>query len=312
MKKNLYFRSVIRRENLFKKFVLDFFFAIASYPRLLIEVFIRRNFGERYFSMASAVWLTVLLLAFPIIAMKLSSLTSPAAVFGGGDPNQVSAMKDLFGSGLPYEDVDVEQIKKSIENNPAYGGRPGSEGRATTQSRNYAYIAWYLYLIPFAWFSYLRHREVQRAPSVFDFGQYSLSSGDIHPRFYRMRLFGIKNTERNREIYYEPAPFLAAGILLAVIGQALGWLLIVAALCYGFSYAAAYAQGDDFVLDKIDEMIMNEEMMNAFVEDKPADQTRGVRFYMKRPTSKEDREKAMDGFFEEGPSTAPDDSALAT
>lgn len=40
----------------------------------------------------------------------------------------------------------------------------------------------------------------------------------------------------------------------------------------------AYRQGDHFIMDKIDEMICNEEMVSSFVEDRDSSQTRGVHF----------------------------------
>lgn len=61
MKKNLYFQTMFQRTNGIKMIILDFFLSIASWPRLMIEVFIRKNFGERYFSLAAAITITVIL-----------------------------------------------------------------------------------------------------------------------------------------------------------------------------------------------------------------------------------------------------------
>jgi len=46
MQKNLYFRQVTRRQNLLGKFILDIFFAFSFWPKLLLEVFIRKNMGD--------------------------------------------------------------------------------------------------------------------------------------------------------------------------------------------------------------------------------------------------------------------------
>ena len=54
MTKNLYYRTVFMRVNSIKEIILGFFLAIASYPRMLLEVFTRKNMGERYFSLATA------------------------------------------------------------------------------------------------------------------------------------------------------------------------------------------------------------------------------------------------------------------
>jgi hypothetical protein len=54
-----------------------------------------------------------------------------------------------------------------------------------------------------------------------------------------------------------------------------------------------------FVMDKIDEIILNEEMENAFVNDEDLNKTRGVQFYMRKPNGEELRRKAAEGFFED-------------
>ena len=54
MQKNLYYRAIARRENMFKLLLLSFFNFFSSYARLLLEVFTRKNFGERYFRLSSA------------------------------------------------------------------------------------------------------------------------------------------------------------------------------------------------------------------------------------------------------------------
>lgn len=53
-----------------KNFIVDFFFILASIPRLLLEVFIRKNFGERYLPFSLVVVVFLVLAAWPIIAVK--------------------------------------------------------------------------------------------------------------------------------------------------------------------------------------------------------------------------------------------------
>lgn len=65
MKKSLYYRATFARPNKVKAAILQFFFSIASYPRLLLEVFIRSNFGERYFSLHSFIFLFFALFLLP-------------------------------------------------------------------------------------------------------------------------------------------------------------------------------------------------------------------------------------------------------
>jgi hypothetical protein len=57
---------------------------ISSWPRLLLEVFIRKNFGERYFSFSATIVMTICLFMFPIAAAKSSSMFSSGYGYGGG------------------------------------------------------------------------------------------------------------------------------------------------------------------------------------------------------------------------------------
>jgi hypothetical protein len=66
MKKNLYYQTLFRRRNILKESILSLFFALSSYPRLLLEVFIRKNFGERYFSFMTACTIIALLAFYPL------------------------------------------------------------------------------------------------------------------------------------------------------------------------------------------------------------------------------------------------------
>lgn len=66
MKRNIYYRSGFGRQNNIKVGILGFALAFCSYPRMLIEVFIRKDFGERYFSFSTLVIFAVLLFIAPL------------------------------------------------------------------------------------------------------------------------------------------------------------------------------------------------------------------------------------------------------
>lgn len=91
MKKNLYYRLFFQRQNRFKEMLTDLFFSLASWPRLLLEVFIRKNFGERYFSVSTAIILTVLLAIFPY-------LIESTLIFGFGRNN----VSDVFSENISW------------------------------------------------------------------------------------------------------------------------------------------------------------------------------------------------------------------
>lgn len=263
MQKNLYFQSTLRRQNLLKTFFLDGFLALASYPRLLLECFIRRNFGQRYFSWATVITVAIIVALLPIISNGISSLASNG-----------------------------------------YKGR-GSGSFWTS------YATWYLFLIAFLYFAWRRSREVKLNSSIFDFSRFSLYSGNLHPFFRKLKINGRVQNVRTIETLLEPAAFLIVGIVLILLGQTLGILLVVSALAYSFSYSAAYRNGDNFIMDKIDQIIMNEELTNAFVEDMDGDKTRGVRFHMEKPKSKILRKKLVSSFLENDPSDSTESVTIA-
>lgn len=262
MKKNLYYRTVFRRENLIKKAIYDFFLGIASYPRLLLEVFIRKNFGERYFSVASVLTIAAIMLFFPGIINSIMGLlfdVRDMRSFSGDDFESYSRHRNSFFSESPL---------------------------------------WYLFITAFLVFSTLRYLEIRRNPSVYDFKRFSLSTGQINPLFYKIQLFGKPVSTRWVEIYFEPLLFFIVGLILYLINHKLGILICISAICYSLSYAGAYRNGDNFVMDKIDEMILNENQYDAFVGDMDADKTAGIRFYADRPNSEELREKVLKSFVE--------------
>lgn len=253
MKKNLYFRHVLRRENRLQNAMFDFFLRGCSYPRLLLEIFIRANFGQRYFSAASTMTVGVLLALLPI---GLRLLPTPAH----------------YDS---YQDMAADQGWHFW----------------------WHYATWYLFLVAFGYFSWVRSKEIRRNPSVFDFGKLSLYSGDIDPRFFSIQPFGKRPTIRQVETLIEPALFCAAGCAFWAIGQRLGPLLIISSIFYSLSYAGAYKKGDNFVMDKIDEMILNEDLEETFI-DGLVNPVRGVRFYGERPNDKRLRRKLADAMIE--------------
>lgn len=234
MQKNLYFKHVYGRKNLLMEFFYELFLKLSSYPRMVIEVIIRRNFGERYFSLTAGIVILAILIWLP----------SASEVF----------TRDFFTS-------------------------------------NFDRYAWYLFSSLFAGSTIVHWWDTVRTPGVFDFSRFSKYAGDIHPLFRKINLWGWTPDDRMIETLLEPALFFGAGLFLNSIGFALGTLLIVVSVFYSVSYLAAYHKGDDFVMDRIDEAIMNEEMENAFVYGKSSEETRGVKFYAQKPKLRAERER---------------------
>lgn len=231
MKKNLYFHSVMSRRNVIKDVIFKFFLGICSWPRLVLEVpFLRKNMGERYFTLASAISVGVLLIVIPFVGN-----------IGRYSPSVFDIITDNW--------------------------------------------LWYGFVAAFGYFSCLRYKEVKRQPSVFDFERYSLSEGEMLPWFNNLG-FQLRFTE----IFIEPLAGVVPGILLLLFGQSLlGGMLTACGIIYSISKAGAWYQGDHFVMDKIDEMICNEELRKSLVDnEEPA---RGTTFRSKFPDKQELREQ---------------------
>lgn len=242
MKKNLYYQTMYARRNVLKSILLNLFIGVSSMPRLLLEVFIRRNFGERYFSFSTAIWMILLL---------------------GGGPIARLAFGYHFTSDVAFDFI----------------------------GKNWSL---YVYLGAFLFVCLKRREEVYRLPSVFDFARFSLSTGEISPVFYSVIINGQTPSVRTIETMVEPSLFFVIGLLLILLGQNLGYIILPCSIIYSLSYVAAYYLGDNFVMDKIDEMICNEEMVSAFVEGRNPSETRGFNPYGRKPTDPEDRRKVVD------------------
>lgn len=256
MKKNLYYHTVFGRKNVIKEFILNSFLDMASGPRLLLEVFTRTKFGERYFSFSTAIIFTVVLALYPIIASKIPSFDSYAY---------------------------------------AYGREEEETGIGTILSK---YFTWYAYLGAFMYQCFKRREEIKREPSVFDFARFSLSTGVVNPAFYDFKINGKTPTPRQVCILLEPAIFLGFGILLAIFQQSLGYLLIFCSIVYSLSWKGAYYKGDQFIMDKIDKLIANEEMASSFIDGRKPEETRGFETYGRRPENTDFRRKVAESFFE--------------
>jgi len=242
MKKNLYYRRVFERRNQLKEVFLMFFWSIASYPRLILEVFLRRNMGRRYYSFASGITVWVILFIIPFLS---------------GD-----ALRYGF-----FENIKMHKL-------------------------------WYLFWAVFGVFAYIRYKEVKTIAHEFDFKHFSLSTGVRYSFFYDLKFNGKPFTPRQIEIFIEPLPVFILGILLFFVGQVhLALLFAISAFVYSQSYAAAYMLSDNFILDKIDEIICNEGLNDTFVHDQPSHN--GFEYNGIKPQSEEWRKKIYDQMFDD-------------
>lgn len=246
MKKSThYFQTMFRRRNVIKEALLAFFLGLSSWPRMLLEVPIRRNFGERYFKFSTAIVIAVLLAIVPLFM-----LAGTRRYYGGSD------LSAFVGS----------------------------------------YLSWYSYLAFFGYHAWQRHEEIKRLPGVFDFARFSLSTGQIHRWFREFEWQGKRVSVRAIETVLEPGLFFIAGLGLWFGHQPIGLVLLISSLFYAFSYMAAYHEGDNFLMDKIDERICNEELANAFINDAEPEDARGFNFYGPRLANPDARRQMANMF----------------
>lgn len=232
----------LRRKLSAVDYVLAFFLAFCSIPRILLEVFIRKNFGERYLRLSAVIIIAFLMALWPLFVIGTYSAIAYAT-----KSKQATALAGWTA---------------------------------------FNYISWYVFLFAFVGISIYHWRKLKRSRSKFDFSKYSLYAGDIHPLFSTIQINGKAPSTRLIECVLEPALFFLLGLSLWFMQQSIGTVLIICSIFYSLSYFAAYRQGDDFVLDKIDEMIIAEQMENIFIDDLDSEETHGVRFMGKKPEDK--------------------------
>ncbi|OCX51927.1 hypothetical protein BEL04_18165 [Mucilaginibacter sp. PPCGB 2223] len=150
----------------------------------------------------------------------------------------------------------------------------------------------YIYLGVVFYFSLKRRKEIKELPSVYDFAMYSKCNGYINRKFLDIKFQGRFVTIREIETFWEPATFFAAGLLLALLGQSLGYLLIFCSVVYSLGYCAAYHYGDNNMMDIIDDTIIQEELMGVIVEGKEKEQSRGYSFMGNVPNGEDNRRRA--------------------
>lgn len=231
---NAYFKQLIQRQNHLKETILGFFLIFASYARLLLEVFIRTKFGERYFNLGTAITLAAILAAYPFFDYYILG-------WGNIEESLISAL--------------------------------------------FPYITWFIFLALFVATSLKHEKTIKRSRSTFEFQRYSLYAGKVHSYFKHVKINGKPADLRTIETFLEPAPFFIGGLVLwLVFKQPVGALLTICALFYSMSYRASYYIGDNFVLDKIDEMILNRELEKVFVNDAEPEDASDVTFPYRKPT----------------------------
>ena len=233
MKKNLYYTMVFKNSALDNKAV-NILLQFLELPKVILLPFLRKDMGERYFS---------LLLA-------------------------------LFMAGILY--TIAPYMQKS--------------GMA-----NISHL--YTFITIFVIVSIIRFLQIRQAPSVFDFAKFSYSPGDPYPFFKKIKIMGKPLSNRVIDIFVEPAFVLLLGLLITIIFTSpVGVLLMVCAVCYSVSNLLKARLGDHYIMDRIDEIICNEELSSSFSKGEEMSPRKIPLSYPKRPTNNELRNNIADLF----------------
>ncbi|MCB0711329.1 MAG: hypothetical protein KDD67_03260 [Ignavibacteriae bacterium] len=251
-----------RSESAVVQMILGVFELFASPGRALIEVFIRKNFGERYFRLSTVIGTFLFFAMLPFwsyILLGFFSLVSPLPGSMRGELDAVYAQENIWMK----------------------------------------FLGLYIYLVFFLWKGIQHYKAMKDRPSALEVPRFSYYSGNKLPFFWNLEIGGRKGDPRIIECWLEPAPFFIGGIVLTLIGQALGPVLVFSSIVYSVSYYVAYRESDNNIMDMIDLKIINEELENTFLYDKDEQETRGYRFLGRKPNDPEMRKALFDMMTEE-------------
>jgi len=279
MKKNLYFQTVYKSTRALEAHAVAVTLRLLSFPRTLLEMFIRKNMGERYIGAGQAI---ILVLGLGYLAYAFTPV-------------------------LYFKEAQTAFQNSIRENGFNYSSHQDLESSYTDGLKTYVIIhfaTWYLFLLALLYMTFVRYREIKRLPSVFDFARTSIYTGDVHPFFINFRWKGKTLDIRQIETIVEPLSFFVIGIGLVILQQYIGYVFIIASIGYSMNARVCYYQGDHMIMDIIDEQLYNQEKDNAFVKGNEINNSRGVRYYGRRPTNQDDRQKLADAFDDDEIATA--------
>lgn len=113
MEQKSYFQQVFKRGSL-KLALYALFYRICSTPRLIIEVFIRKNMGSRYFSFGSALFLFLISLAFLVLAI-IAPTGSPASIKYGGIVVGIFGFAFLYFANQRHKESKLDSFSVNFE-----------------------------------------------------------------------------------------------------------------------------------------------------------------------------------------------------
>lgn len=247
-----YYQAVHGRINLIREYLMMIFILISSLPALIVEVFLRKNFGERYINTGSilAAWY---LMMNPYLFFHFKEYS--------------------FGFLITWMPKEVIRYGDDIFNLP--------------------YALFCTGFLIFALYHRLQFKRYLNAE--FDQHRFSLSRG-IPWRFWSNRMekkvLGIEINPYTLVVIFEPSIPLVTGLVLTVFPETrgLGGLVIIGALSYAIRGMILAIKGREYFLDKLDELIMKEELGKIILDAKQPHETRGASLPFSIPQDRKNRE----------------------
>lgn len=243
----IYFRNTFPFVSIIVPIILWVLTFVTHYPARITEVFLRKNFGQRYYSIEA-----------PILIFIIMSI-----------PLFIWITKGQY--------MYIEMMGFSW--------------------------FWILFSFVFLGFAIKRNKEINTELQSFDDSKYTLYTGDELSLWYRFenklpRLFKKDTFYYNIERVYEGGLFVIIGIVLLIIpfSRAVGLLLFISGCSYIITMYIRFKVARDFILDKIDERIYNEDLNDAFMNDKSK---RGFRWNAPLPDDPQFRETIADSLIDQ-------------
>jgi hypothetical protein len=223
-----YGRRGYRRDNFLYKVIFGVAYYWSNYPKILIEVFIRKNFGRRYFSFGLCLFLALCLAAYP----KLWEMWYKD--HGYIIWNKEHSFEYLFW--MPYLSWYVYLSLFLIFSLIRF-----VEVLRQPKEFSMKYKSTYAGDISMFFWTLGRPETKKR-----------IKQGKVSEKEMRDLKF---NSQKFVEVVLEPLPFFVLGVILYLIKQKFGVVLITCSLFYSFGNYGAYMHVEEDIQDELD--IMN-------------------------------------------------------
>lgn len=237
MKAHQYFRRIQPFNAFITPIIFASVLALTLFPARVVEVFLRKNFGERYYNLEIPIILFIMMF-WPVVYTL-------------------------------YHDVESYY-------NSFFG----------------------LFALIFLGVSIKRYREIEKTQQLFDDSKYSYYSGDMHPKWswLEKKFPKLDVSSYKIERFLEGLVFILIGMVLMIFpfSFSVGFLLAFCGLAYLIQIHFRYLASRHMVLDRIDEKIINEQLYNAFVNDRPPEDTQGFRWSGSKPGDRALREEVYE------------------